>query len=74
MDYLYFATIASNKLFDEHHTKTSPEQFREALLADYKSMNIETVHTIYQQAILDADVVLPDGIALQCFYGLATKK
>lgn len=74
VDYLYFATIVSNKLFDVHNVPPLPDLFREALLADYKSISIQNVHKIYQQAILDADVVLPDGIALQCFYALAKKK
>lgn len=44
------------------------------MLAEYKNMNIQGVYKVYQQAILDADVVLPDGIALQIFYFLAKKK
>jgi len=37
-------------------------------------MNIYGIYKNYQQAILDADLVLMDGIALQLFYFLATKK
>jgi len=44
------------------------------LLPDYKNINIQGIYKIYQHAILDADVVLMDGIALQLFYYLAKKK
>jgi UDP-N-acetyl-D-mannosaminuronic acid transferase (WecB/TagA/CpsF family) len=44
------------------------------LLADYKAINVYGVYKVYQQAILDADVVLPDGIALQIFFFLAKRK
>lgn len=74
VDYLYFANIAGKKLFDEHHIAYPIEDFNEALLADYKNMNIHGIYATYQQAILDADVVLMDGIALQIFYFLAKKK
>jgi len=74
VDYLYFANIAAKKLFDVHHIAYPVEDFHAALLADYKHMNIQGIYPVYQQAILDADVVLPDGIALQLFYFLAKKK
>lgn len=50
------------------------DDFREALLADYKATNIGCIHTLYQHAILNADLVLPDGIALQLFYFFAKRK
>lgn len=74
VDYLYFANVAGKKLFGTHHIAYPLEDFREALLADYKQLNIYGIYKIYQQAILDADVVLMDGIALQLFYFLARKK
>jgi hypothetical protein len=74
VDYLYFANIAGKKLFEPHHIAYPIEDFREALLADYKNMNIQGVYAVYQYAILDADVVLMDGIALQIFTFLAKRK
>lgn len=74
VDYLYFANIAGKKLFDSYEGTYPVEYFRIALLADYKSMDIHGVYARYQQAILHADVVLIDWIALQLFYFLSTKK
>ncbi len=74
VDYLYFANVSGKKLFDVHHTSYPTKAFQEALLTDYKSMDIPSIHATYQQAIIDADVVLIDGIALQLFYYLAKKK
>lgn len=74
VDYLYFANIAGKKLFDVHHEHYPIDDFHEALFVDYKSMDIHGIFTAYQQAILAADIVLPDGIALQLFYALAKKK
>ncbi len=73
VDYLYFANISSKRLFSSYHISYPIEQFKEALLSDYKTMNIQWVYSLYQKAVLDADVVLPDGIALQLFNFLATK-
>ena len=74
VDYLYFANIAAKKLFNHHHIAYPAEELREALLADYKAMNIQWIYALYQHAIVDADVVLMDGIALQIFTYLAKKK
>lgn len=74
VDYLYFANVAGKQMFSQHHALYPIDAFREALLADYKTMNIHGVYAIYQKAILEADVVLMDGIALQMFYFLAKKK
>lgn len=74
VDYLYFANISGKKLFDAYDEQYSLHDFRDALLVDYKSMNIRLVYAAYQQSILDADLVLPDGIALQLFYFFAKKK
>lgn len=74
VDYLYFANVAGKQLFTTHHISYPLKDFREALLPDYKNINIQGIYKIYQHAILDADVVLMDGIALQLFYYLAKKK
>ncbi|EKD24858.1 MAG: glycosyl transferase, WecB/TagA/CpsF family [uncultured bacterium (gcode 4)] len=74
VDYLYFANVAGKKLFSRHQSNTPVEDFSEALLSDYKNINIHGIYALYQQAILDADVVLPDGIALQLFTYFAKKK
>jgi len=74
VDYLYFANIAGKNMFSSHHTLYPVDAFREALLAEYKTMNIDSVYALYQKAILNADVVLMDGIALQIFYFLAKRK
>jgi len=41
VDYLYFANIAAKKLFESHHIAYPIEDFRDALLADYKNMNVQ---------------------------------
>lgn len=74
VDYLYFANVVWKKLFLQHTNKSELTSFREALLPDYKNTNIHYIYKVYQEAILDADVVLPDGIALQLFYFFANKK
>lgn len=74
VDYLYFANISGKQLFSSHTRTSSAEEFREALLADYKTIDFDGIYKLYQNAILDADIVLMDGIALQIFYFLAKKK
>ena len=74
VDYLYFANIAGKKLFDLHSAEYDLSLFQNMLVQEYKQKNIEQIHTVYQDAILDADLILPDGIALQIFYFLARKK
>ena len=74
LNYLYFASIAGKKLCSPHHIAYPVEEFREALLSDYKSKNIQGIYPVYQQAILDSNILLPDGIALQIFNFLAKKK
>lgn len=73
VDYLYFANISGKQLFDIHRTSYDISVFQEALLPAYKAMNPDSVYKAYQDAILDADVVLPDGIALQIFNFCAKK-
>ncbi len=74
IDYLYFANVSGKKLFDTHHSSYAISVFQEALLPAYKTMNPEVVYKAYQDAIIDADVVLPDGIALQIFNFCAKRK
>lgn len=74
VDYLYFANISGKQLFNTHEISYPFEDFRESLINDYNDKNIQGIYALYQQAILDADVVLMDGIALQLFYYLAKKK
>jgi len=74
VDYLYFANIAGKQLFTPHHISYPIKDFREALLPDYKNVDIQGIYNLYQHAILDADLVLMDGIALQTFYFLSHSK
>lgn len=74
IDYLYFANIAGKKLFSSYILPSSIQKFHEALLVDYKSMDNQCIYQAYQESILDADVVLMDGVALQLFYFFAKKK
>ncbi len=74
VDYLYFANVAGKQMFAPHPSLYSIVDFHQTLLADYKTMNIQGIYDLYQHAILDADLVLMDGIALQVFYYLAKRK
>lgn len=75
INYLYFANIAGKKLFDSYNSlEYSLQDFHTALLSDYKNKDITYIYKAYQDAILDAKVILPDGIALQLFNFLAKKK
>ena len=74
VDYLYFANVAGKQMFTSHHSLYPVVNFNETLLADYKNMDIHGIYALYQEAILDSDFVLMDGIWLQVFYYLAKKK
>ena len=74
IDYLYFANISWKTLFDKIDTRYHLPDFQDALLEEYKKKDISQVRKAYQDAIHDADVVLPDGIALQIFYFLARRR
>jgi UDP-N-acetyl-D-mannosaminuronic acid transferase (WecB/TagA/CpsF family) len=74
VDYLYFANISGKKLFETHDAHYNLSDFQNALLSDYTQTDIQLVRKAYQDAIHDAELVLPDGIALQIFYFLARKK
>jgi hypothetical protein len=74
VDYVYFANIYGKKMFEKHSASYDLTPFASLLLDGYKEKNIQQVYTAYQDAIQDADLLLPDGIALQIFYYLAKKK
>jgi len=71
---LYFAQIGSQRLFDKQHGKIEADRFKNVLLPDYKKIDIHAIRSAYKQAIQHADIVLPDGIALQLFYFLGFRK
>ena len=73
VDYVYFANIYGKKMFEQHSASYDPVHFASLLLDGYKKMDTQQVYTVYQDAIQDADILLPDGIALQVFYSLARK-
>lgn len=74
VDYLYFAQIGGQRLFDKQSAKVESERFKNVLLPDYKNIDVHAVRAAYKQAIQHADIVLPDGIALQIFYFLGHGK
>lgn len=74
VDYLYFANITGKHLFSSYTYIPDIDFFAHAVLADYKNTVKSHIFALYQQAILDADIVLPDGIALQLFYFFDRKK
>ena len=73
VNYLYFANITAKKLFDNYHVSVEQEHFEEALKDDYKIVPKNVISTAYKKALLDGDILLPDGIALQLFYWMAWK-
>ena len=74
VNYVYFANIYGKKLFDHHKEQYVLSHFQNALLEDYKKTKLSLVHKLYQDALLDSDFALMDGIALQIFYFLAKWK
>jgi hypothetical protein len=74
LDYLYFANVYGKKIFDTYPGVPQLGHFADMLLEGYQQTNIQQVRSAYRHAILDADFVLPDGIALQLFYFLARKR
>jgi UDP-N-acetyl-D-mannosaminuronic acid transferase (WecB/TagA/CpsF family) len=61
-------------LFDRHQAKIDSAWFKNLLLPDYKKIDIRVTRIAYRNAIQHADLVLPDGIALQIFYFLGFHK
>lgn len=73
VNYLYFANITGKKLFDTYNVSFEKKQFEEALKDDYTLIPKTVISSAYKQALLDWDILLPDGIALQIFYWMAWK-
>lgn len=73
INYLYFANITGKKLFENYHVSLEKELFEEALKDDYKIISKPAISKAYKLALLDSDLLLPDGIALQLFYWMAWK-
>lgn len=71
--YLYFANVVGKHLFENYHTPIQKEDFQEALKEDYQMISKATIACAYKKALMDWDVLLPDGIALQIFYRMAYK-
>lgn len=74
VDYMYFANVAGKRLFDTYRIPFVVDDFRDLLLSGYKTIDKNIIYSCYQKSILDANVVLIDGIALQLFYYLDQKK
>jgi len=74
VNYIYFANIAGKKLFKTYKLDSDPGAFKNLLLAGYKRFSLDKINGIYKQALIDWDLLLPDGIALQIYYYLARKK
>jgi len=72
-NYLYFANIVWKQLFDEHKVQIDRRFFEESLKEDYKIVSIPMISLAYKKALLDCDILLPDGIAMQLFYRIAAK-
>ena len=74
VDYLYFANIHAKKMFESQHISYDISSFKELLLDGYKKKEKKQIFAAYLESICQADVVLPDGIALQIFYYLARRR
>ncbi len=74
VNYLYFAPISLHHLFDISSSDIDIPKFKNALLEDYRDIQIEKISSIYKHTLLSWDILLPDGIALQMFYFLAYHK
>ncbi len=72
-NYLYFANITGKHLFDSYSSYVDKTIFEEALKDDYKILAPSIIAPAYKKALLESDILLPDGIALQLFYRLAAK-
>lgn len=73
VNYLYFANITGKHLFDEYKTLVDKTIFQDALKDDYKILSSSVIAPAYKKALLESDILLPDGIALQLFYRMAAK-
>jgi len=73
VNYLYFANIVGKNLFESKPITIQKEEFQDALLDDYKIIPTSTIFSLYKKTLIDWDVLLLDGIALQIFYWMAAK-
>ncbi len=73
VNYLYFANITGKKLFETYTQEVDSSEFIDAVWEDYKIMSPKTIGAAYKKALLESDFLLPDGIALQLFYRMASK-
>jgi len=73
VDYLYFANIPAKNLFDQYEGEIHREIFKEALKEEYQLLPRKNVYAAYKKAIMDADFLLTDGIAMQLFNRIAAK-
>lgn len=73
-NYLYFANITGKHLFDNEKKEVNKLLFEEALKDDYKMLSPKFISSSYKKALLESDILLPDGIALQIFYRIAYKR
>lgn len=73
VNYLYFANITGKNLFDKYDTSLDKSIFKEALKDDYKILWSSAISPAYKKALLESDILLPDGIALQLFYRMAAE-
>lgn len=73
INYLYFANITGKHLFDTYSSPVDKTIFEEALKDDYKILSSSIIAPAYKKALLESDLLLPDGIALQLFYWIAWK-
>ncbi|MEI7562570.1 MAG: hypothetical protein WCJ39_02395 [bacterium] len=74
VDYVYFANIYGKKMFASHSAPYDQKAFAGLLLDGYKRTEKEQIFTVYQDALRHADILLPDGIALQIFDFLARRR
>jgi len=74
VNYLYFANITGKHLFDKYKTLVDKTIFQDALKDDYKILSPSIISPAYKKALLESDILLPDGIALQLFYRMAAKR
>ncbi len=74
INYLYFANITGKNLFNENIVFTDKSVFQDALKDDYKILSSTIISSGYKKSLLESDILLPDGIALQLFYRMAAKR
>ena len=73
VNYLYFANVTGKQVFESYHQEVNEDDFKEAVLEEYKIMPAKTISSAYKKALIESDFLLPDGIALQVYYYIAAK-